>query len=674
MKNQLCSTVAILATLLFVHFQAFSQKTPIKYGKVSEEELTMTDCEFSPGATAMILGEFGVISFKYDDNKGFQYQFEYSIRIKIFDQSATDLANVKIQTYHSSSGAKEDLGGVKGSTFNLVNGKIVESKLEKADQFVEKINDRWDALKFAMPNVTAGSVIEYKYSIVSDYVSTLRSWQFQKEIPVQWSEFFFTIPEYYNYQTIFRGNAQLLVNESSLIDESFTYSYEVNEHQSLSGGGGSGSNHKTGTFVSKSTRTRWVAENLSPLKQEPFMTNVNDYAFQVDFQLQTIKYPQQPIKEVAGSYEKVNKELNESSSFGKAIEKGDFTKTILSEIEKPEKPLDYVVAIFEYIKSNIQWNEFNAYSISQPLNQTLKNKKGNVADINFLLISTLQDAGFEAYPVVVSTRSNGKMHPVYPSYEKMNYVVAAVIINGAEYLADASQKGLPFNLLKENCLNGKGYMVTPSGGRWINLQAAPHSENTFVQLTLENDELKGKMQSKKLDYAGYLERSKVAGKGEDNYASGIDAEFPDWEISLSKLEYKDIYSPVVAEIELAKDASADKLFINPILAGVKENPLKQETRNMPIDIPYGSKSKYMCSITIPEGYKVIEAPKPGVFALPEKAGLFRYNIEVNGQKIMISSQFEINKLFYLVEEYPIIQQFYSLVAAKNNELIVIAKE
>ena len=53
-----------------------------------------------------------------------------------------------------------------------------------------------------MPEVKAGSVIEYKY-VVKRRVAFLRDWYFQKNIPVRYSSVRFNYPEEFMFNPIF---------------------------------------------------------------------------------------------------------------------------------------------------------------------------------------------------------------------------------------------------------------------------------------------------------------------------------------------------------------------------------------------------------------------------------------------------------------------------------------
>ncbi len=86
----------------------------------------------------------------------------------------------------------------------------------------EAYSDNLNRAKFTLPNVKEGSVIEYSYRITSEFLSYLRDWEFQREIPTVWSEYKVTIPEYFHYNQLSRGYHPFAVNERSTSREAFT--------------------------------------------------------------------------------------------------------------------------------------------------------------------------------------------------------------------------------------------------------------------------------------------------------------------------------------------------------------------------------------------------------------------------------------------------------------------
>ncbi len=77
--------------------------------------------------------------------------------------------------------------------------------MDNSTIFEEKVNDHWRVKKFALPDVKEGSVIEYKYKIISPYFFNLHDWDFQQRIPVIYSEYTTAMIPFYEYTYIFQG-------------------------------------------------------------------------------------------------------------------------------------------------------------------------------------------------------------------------------------------------------------------------------------------------------------------------------------------------------------------------------------------------------------------------------------------------------------------------------------
>ena len=98
---------------------------------------------------------------------------------------------------------------VEACAYNVVNNVIVPTKLDMKNFREERLNDQWIVKKFAIPNVKTGTIIEYQYSIVSDYVFNLHDWNFQWDIPVLHSQYSASMIPFYEYTYILQGMNKL---------------------------------------------------------------------------------------------------------------------------------------------------------------------------------------------------------------------------------------------------------------------------------------------------------------------------------------------------------------------------------------------------------------------------------------------------------------------------------
>ena len=84
---------------------------------------------------------------------------------------------------------------LRAVTYNLENGKVVETKLDvKSNVFKDKIDKNRVVKKFTFPNVKEGSIIEFEYTLVSDFLNNLQPWEFQGAYHRLWSEYNLSLP------------------------------------------------------------------------------------------------------------------------------------------------------------------------------------------------------------------------------------------------------------------------------------------------------------------------------------------------------------------------------------------------------------------------------------------------------------------------------------------------
>jgi hypothetical protein len=80
------------------------------------------------------------------------------------------------------------------------------------------------------------------------------------------------------------------------------------------------------------------------------------------------------------------------------------------------------------------------------------------------------------------------------------------------------------------------------------------------------------------------------------------------------------------------------------------------------------------NLTIPDGYKVQEMPKPIVMKMPQDMGDFKFNIQCSGQQVQVVSNVSIKTQFVPVEYYSHLQQFFDMIVEKYAQMIVLQKQ
>ena len=157
-------TTTILLSL-FISLATFSQMNFPEFGKFTIEETSLKQCSFDPEAEAVILLDKAVVN--HDDD--YHMITERRIRIKILNEKGLDRANIVIPFYHKDE--FESISKVVAYTYNFdESGRQSAFEVEKKSIYTEKRNNYYSLIKFALPAVKPGSIIEYHYvSTMKDY-------------------------------------------------------------------------------------------------------------------------------------------------------------------------------------------------------------------------------------------------------------------------------------------------------------------------------------------------------------------------------------------------------------------------------------------------------------------------------------------------------------------------
>jgi transglutaminase-like putative cysteine protease len=399
---------------------------------------------------------------------------------------------------------EEEIINLKGYTYNLDGEKIVKDKLTKEAIFDEQVSDNWHLEKFTMPNVKEGSVIEFSYTIKSDNAFNFREWEFQYTIPVLWSEYRATFPEYFNYKQLSQGYEPYYINEKKSVSETFTVKYDAESRTGMNGGRTSAG---VENFTSNSTAYRWVTKDVPAMREEPFMTTVNDYINKIEFELASTHFPGQHVKTYSNSWNSLTDLLLKNEYFGIQLNKTGFAKNELNAIAaKFTEPEQKIIAIYEFARKSVKWNGIKQKYAESTTKKAYENRTGNAADINLMLVALLREAGLDANPVILSTRDHGRLLKSYALLNKFNYVIAHVNLNGKDYLLDATDPVIGHGMLPTRCLNGEGWLVNEKSGRWISLQTNERFAQVFsAKVNLDKDgELKGTINVSKVGTVQYL--------------------------------------------------------------------------------------------------------------------------------------------------------------------------
>ena len=657
--------IVVFGLMILGTLKATAQKYEL--GKVSIAQLQEKVHPQDTTAPAAIIFKKGRTFFSYNISNGFAANHVYEFKIKIYKKEGLEWADQKVRFYIGYEKLNEDrLEFSEAVTYNLENGAIIKTKLDNQGTFKKKINKYWNEKTITLPNVKVGSIIEYKYVLKTENIVKLPDFDFQYKIPVDYFEYKTEIPEFYIYKTILVGKTPI-TSDAKIVVGSQSFENEYNQTSRLS---------------FKQINSLFTGKDISAIRAEPYINNIENYKGSIQYELERIRYPDQPVKDFTITWEGVASTIFKDEDFGKELNQSDYlledVRKLLGNVESPMERLD---VIFKFVQNKMNWNEENGYYTDKGVVKAYKEQTGNAAEINFILISMLKTAGVEANPVLVSTVENGI--PVYPTRIGFNYVIAAAEIDGKQILLDATHKFTSPNILPLNILNWKGRLIRKDGtSKEIDLYPLTVSReisNTIAKLD-SSGKIEGKVRVQRTEYEAYSFRIKNADKNQENYLEKYEEELGDLKISGYAIENKktNLSNPIVETFSFTSDNQAEiigsKIFINPLLFFTRsKNPFTQEKRQMGIYFGYPTQEKVSLNLDIPEGYIIESLPKPTRISTEDKAITYIFNISHDNNKIQISCLKEINNSIFAADEYNGLKDIFQKMLESQNEKIVLKK-
>lgn len=644
---------------LFSHFFAtlsFCQQYDAPFGVVHPAEFSNHSAEGEP--EAIVLNEFGETYFGEGDGRLYLIVHK---KIKLLRKEGLEQANIVLYLGKGKSG-REELVSVEGVTHVLDNGSVISVPMGRKSVFRQNNLD-FEKISFTLPNANVGSIIEFRYTLSTPFILNLWPWEFQSSIPKVNSEFWAKIPGNYVYNASLRGALKLTKNDSELIRSCF----------------GSGS------AMADCSLLKFGMTNIPAFKEEEFMTAKRNFLSAIRFELSEIKYFDGRVDKVTKEWKDVADEMYENELFGSQVKKA---RNMLDSKVKEQtlglgNPLNKAKRIYAWIRDSYQWNENLGKYTDLGVKSAWELKKGNVADINLSLLGALQSAGLDALPVILSTRANGLPGSLYPVLSEFNYVIVHLKTDHGIFLLDATDPFLPFGMIPERCLNGKGRLLSKRSAEEIDIVLKEKTRIIFsYDLKLdEHGKISGHAEVMSYGYAGADKRRTISSyTSESAYAKMLTEKWMLNEVHEYKVEnLTDFDKPLKEEIELSfhdHDASdATRVYFNPFVTSRwSKNPFNLPSRSFPVDFGIAQEETTVVNLEFHPSFKLDEIMKSTATATPDKSAIFRLNATALGNKISIVYSVSLNRAVYDATEYLALKGlFEQIVQTKQNDLVFVKK-
>ena len=652
------------------------QGVNMKFGKPTEQELQMTTYAPDSSADAVVLCRLTTVEYTIQEN-GYLVDYHEKFRIKVLKPSGARYAKVVIPyQVNMSHGSKlgglrfsmfandfkgapssdfgfdsgsmtseamgdysdESVDDLEATAFNLQGSKVVKSKLEKSDIVKKQIDEQNCQLEFTVPDVKEGTVIEYEYKIHSELFWLLHDWFAQCEIPVVYAKLDMNIPTYLLFN----------IEEHGILRLTCTCTNGVVRYKLIS-------DPMANPVSAVSNHYICTGTNLKAMPKDDYVFCAQDFRAGVTAELKQFRLRGTMQMDYAKTWEQIDEMILNDEDLGKRLVDHSPLKDLLQEkkIEEIADKDERAVAVYQLVMSKVKWDGTYKMRPEAP-SETLSKGIGSNADINLLLIQSLNDVGLHAAPVILRLRDQGQLPFNFPSLHKLStFVVGIVGDTGKNVFLDASSKDGYLNVLPDNLLVERARLVLMNKkSQWVNLQQATKSQkSTIINAVLTPDGLLKGTQT--TTYTGYAA------------------------MAYRQSKHLDEFSPSVTDsIEFTRQGvvDGDRISICPFnTSPIAENPFTAEQRLMPIEFPCVQSEQVVVNITLPDGYVLEQKPKALALTNTNKSISGRLFTNTENNTVQVRYQFNVNKLIHAQPSYNSIRELFGLLAEHSKDMLVITR-
>ena len=619
---------------------------------VDSKDMQMKELQQVPGAQAALL----YYADEIDDTAHNEF-FYY--RIKIFSDGGKQYASVEIPLREKFS--------VENLTARTIHadGKIVEMAAHPYEKVVLKGKGvRVRVQAFALPDVTAGDIIEYQYQLhQGDKELYHHHWEVQHDL--------FAVKEHF----LFKYNKQYSVRwlPSAGLQQSPQHDLKANMLQMDS-------------------------ENVPPFEVEDQMPPVEAYKWEVKF-FYTSPYMNSPssywfeigrgVSTWLDYYMGDHRDHKESKEMKEMREEA--TRVIGTETD-PEKKLRKLYARAQEIR-NLSYErrrtekELKNEELKESKNvvEVLHHSYGSRNEITRLFVALAKGSGFTASIVFVSSRESRLFDREVLAFAQLDSEIARVRLNGKNIFLDPGTRFCPYGLMRW-MRTGTAAMDMSDPGNFISTPGAGDESaliSRSAELKLDPDgAAKGEV---RIEYSGAeaLERRLSAlDTDEAGRKKELEDEVKLWLPANAKVTMTDSmawdkeYEPLTAifNVEVPEFASAagKRLLIPTALFLPKvKRVLKSGPRKYPIYYHYAFTEIDALSLELPEGYsaETLAAPQ----TTNTKFAKYSTSASITAKRVILERSLKFGGVYFQPDRYDELRDFFVKVQA-GDELQTVLRQ
>ncbi len=608
---------------------------------VTPEELKMTSEPRALGAPAIYLYR----QYDYDAPNSHEYNY---VRIKVFTEEGRRYANIEIPF-------RKGVGKIKNIQARTIrqDGTVLYFDGEIHESTIVKTKDtKWLAKTFALPDVQVGSIIEYRFNRTDVFYNT--PWLLSADLFTKRARFSFH-----------RGDLGII---------------EWSWPSGLPAG--------TSPPTEDHHTIRLECENVPAFEAEEYMPPQDEMKYRVVF-TEVWRGQKDPEefwkKEGQAQYQRVEDFIGNHKAMEKVVAQ------ILSPSDRPEVKLQKLYSRTLQIHNSSFEREKTEQEMSRekrPRISTIEDVwqygRGNRWAVNWLFLALVRAAGFEASPVLISTRDEHFFDRRVMDARLLNASVVAVTLNRQELYVDPGTPLAPFGILPWYETGVPGLRLDKDGGTWITTPAPPASESRIERTaTLKLNE-EGSLEGKaSITFVGMealwrrLYEYNESDQSREQFLKSALKEYIPSTIQAeltNKPEWDNATTTLVAEFAVkipswVSSTGRRILFPVGLFAGTEQHIFEHAVRVYPIYFNFPYQNLDDTTVTLPVGMQVSSVPDARTIDV--KACVYALTAKNDRDSLRLTRQLTVNLGVGEAKYYPALRSFYQNVRAADEQPVVL---
>ena len=616
-----------------------------------------------PGAAAVYL-------YREETTEDRSHKFSIYVRLKVLTDTGKDFGNVELRyaRFHDDTGfSGYSIEDIQGRTIHP-DGTVIPFTGKPFEKLIEKTHGAKVMAKvFTMPDVTTGSILEYRYKLhYDDEFFDSPSWFLQSEL--------FTRKAHYTWMPIDLKSIMLVNSRDEAADKIAWSSVLPHGSQIVQ------------TRTIQGEKLELNVQDVPPAPNEDFMPPIRSLTYRVLFYYTAYRSPDEFWKNEGKFWTKKQ---------DKFIGPGPLVETAVKDIVAPsdtsEQKLRKIYAAVMKLENTRYTREHTTTEEKANGLKEIRNaddiwtrKRGSDDQITGLFVAMARAAGFKAYIGAVTNRDHDVFVKNYLNLSQLDDTIAILNIDGKDQFFDPGTRYCPYgHLAWQHTLTG-GIRQTEDGSGLFNTPSEPYSFSRTLRVANLNinpdGTLSGKLTMTYLGDPAIRWRHHLLEGDSASLERGIRSSVeqlvpPGVEVKVTAIDKTEDYEqPLVATLEVkgTLGSSTGKRLLIPgdIFEANSKPTFPHAKREVSVYFDYPHLIRDAVHINFSPTLSVESVPAADNSTF-EKSIAHSLSSESTANSLTIRRDYILGEIFYSPAQYPELRSFYTKIETRDHESVVL---